>query len=92
MPFYPYACECGHTEDRLYSFGQKRPDSLKCPCGKRMTRRVTFPISVNFRGPGFTTGGFDWIEESRSIQKHGMNHWKKGHSKKYTGKAEGRII
>ena len=41
MPMYSYACECGHTEERLVAVDQ-RNNRPKCPkCGTRLKRQMT---------------------------------------------------
>lgn len=42
MPMYPFACECGHTEDRLVAMDKRDTVRPKCPdCGKRLKRQMT---------------------------------------------------
>ena len=53
MPIYEYTCQkCGHTFEKMLSFGAKPP---KCPkCSSTRTRKLISTPAVHFKGGGFT--------------------------------------
>jgi|CXWL01.1.fsa_nt_gi predicted nucleic acid-binding Zn ribbon protein len=64
MPAYNFRCPLGHSKELSCPFGL-RPKTIRCKCGKPMTYTIAYP-RVQFRGPGFTTGGYDYMEEART--------------------------
>ena len=63
MPLYVFQCPNGHVQERRFSF-HKCKKQLKCACGRHATKQVTYPKYVFYRGPGFTSGGYDYMEEA----------------------------
>jgi len=65
VPTYQFRCPLGHEQERNFKFG-KKPGKLRCECGRFAARVITYPQHILFRGPGFTTGGYDYEEEMRT--------------------------
>ncbi len=42
MPLFPYACKCGHEEERAVEVARRDRIRPKCPnCGRRLKRQMT---------------------------------------------------